>query len=427
MPNDKYTIHETAITDILSNLIGDTAKAVTSIPVTLGRAILGSKNNTNSYSSLAKATSNLVLTFPVIVDESVPLDTAKMISKSIEKKAVVMLQMLFAAISAQYNAKNAFELIQKVHNNLNTGDIEDYIQRMEVYGTKEDAVLVRNAVKAIMEDMKNINVEFSESYNKPIARFIIDPNNGSAYERTYYSEANTPNKNDRMSGHNTQGKEYPNIVPGDIKKANELMPTMMIINFVTKDDSGNIVKTTPAVVGVKAKIQYVSQEDMINRLASKNSDKNGLFNFIRATTREISFFKDFLFALDKAKLDTLGIRKGSTSSIWRILERRASKSRYNTALGKNNDAAAITSVIISRDSAEVLYKDYDLRLTPNTTLDIMNGYNLLAFFIADDIKQRVDFIYDDYSHQYETLSYSAIEREDNGDYKKIINLLAAKR
>ena len=69
------------------------------------------------------------------------------------------------------------------------------------------------------------------------------------------------------------------------------MPTLMTVNFVAQSDSGTPFNTF-CIVGVKAKLYPVDSADIITRLASKNKDNQGFNKFIRATTREISFWKD---------------------------------------------------------------------------------------------------------------------------------------
>jgi hypothetical protein len=169
---------------------------------------------------------------------------------------------------------------------------------------------------------------------------------------------------------------------------------------------------------------------MVNRIILKNGDKSGLFNLIRATTREISFFKDFLFAVKRAKIDAIAKSgRGSNSKIWKVLELRAHKSDLNRASGKNNtDCAAITSIIISKAEVELIKKEHRIDLMKvGTLIGIMRGYNLMCAVIVDDVAERVDFLYDDGEKQFETLSFMSLEREDsNGQLKKVINVLAAR-
>lgn len=392
-------IHETVISDL--GKLFEKFDGIDIIKKTFG----SNKGNINSASSIAKAASNLVLTFPVLVDESVSLNTAQILTRAIEGKALVMLQLLFSAISVQSlkDDETAFDVIGKIHKNLNSDDIEDYIQRMETMATNESYEALDHLMKTIREE--NIAIDtytFNESYPAPIDE-----------------DANTKSMNDVKN--RTTGGFITDIKDTDIKKVNNMMPSVLVVKLHNK----NSQITTNVAVGVKAKIQYVPQDEVIYRISSKNKDKNMLFNFIRSTTREISFLKDFLFALDKAKLDAIKIQK-SSNSVWKILERRAVRNRVRMF---NNDGGygGIVSLVISADTLATLNKEYDFKASISEVENLISQYNLLSFFVADDVNERATYLFDDASRQFTTVSYTALEKTDSKDYKKIINLLVGQR
>lgn len=392
-------IHETVISDL--GKLFEKFDGIDIIKKTFG----SNKGNINSASSIAKAASNLVLTFPVLVDESVSLNTAQILTRAIEGKALVMLQLLFSAISVQSlkDDETAFDVIGKIHKNLNSDDIEDYIQRMETMATNESYEALDHLMKTIREE--NITIDtytFNESYPAPIDE-----------------DANNKSMNDVKN--RTTGGFIADIKDTDIKKVNNMMPSVLVVKLHNK----NSQITTNVAVGVKAKIQYVPQDEVIYRISSKNKDKNMLFNFIRSTTREISFLKDFLFALDKAKLDAIKIQK-SSNSVWKILERRAVRNRVRMF---NNDGGygGIVSLVISADTLATLNKEYDFKASISEVENLISQYNLLSFFVADDVNERATYLFDDASRQFTTVSYTALEKTDSKDYKKIINLLVGQR
>lgn len=391
-------IHETVISDL--GKLFEKFDGIDIIKKTFG----SNKGNINSASSIAKAASNLVLTFPVLVDESVSLNTAQILTRAIEGKALVMLQLLFSAISVQSlkDDETAFDVIGKIHKNLNSDDIEDYIQRMETMATNESYEALDHLMKTIREE--NIAIDtytFNESYPAPIDE-----------------DANAMQMNDNKK---IKPAFVADIKDTDIKKVNNMMPSVLVVKLHTKESG----VTTNVAVGVKAKIQYVPQDEVIYRISSKNKDKNMLFNFIRSTTREISFLKDFLFALDKAKLDAIKIQK-SSNSVWKILERRAVRNRVRMF---NNDGGygGIVSLVISADTLATLNKEYDFKASISEVENLISQYNLLSFFVADDVNERATYLFDDASRQFTTVSYTALEKTDSKDYKKIINLLVGQR
>lgn len=75
---------------------------------------------TYSYSSAAKAASNLICVFPVLTSRTVSADTAQKISKFIEQKGCIILQMALQAANIS-NAKNGIDYLRNFHQNLNIG------------------------------------------------------------------------------------------------------------------------------------------------------------------------------------------------------------------------------------------------------------------------------------------------------------------
>ena len=93
-----------------------------------------------------------------------------------------------------------------------------------------------------------------------------------------------------------------------------------------------------------------------------------------------------------------------------------------------NDASSITTLIISKDTADLLEKQERIHVFNGAhILPIMEAYNIMCFCVVDEVLEKVHFLFDDGSGKYEVLSFTHLEREENNNYKKIINLLAASR
>lgn len=447
-----------------------------------------SKFNSSISRNIATAAKGLTAIFPVIVTEATPLDQAVMISKAVERKAVAMLQMLFAANQIT-SANNAYDYLNKFHNNIDdsldwskaniddvinaTNDIENIISANENANIRDlIEVNIKRGIEAVQEDIKmNCNYYLSEninpnSINNYIVRNVLDdiqvlgegavklqnggvpiPSKKSTSSRT--SITNKPSsKNVKPTNHTHSGspvnirrnESFDNntinlkssydvlnkmVIKSDIEKANEAVPSLMIINF--KSRYGDRTTLSTAVIGVKAMIHYVSSEDMINKVMLKNSDRNGLFNFIRATTREISFFKDFLFAVDRAKVDALSkAGKGSSSGIWKLLELRANEGKRRKSMLKNDaSCSAIATIVITKAEVDLIKKYHRIDISKAGTLkSIMRGYSIMCAAIIDDAIEKIDFLWDDGSQGFETYSFSSLEREESsGMYKKVINMI----
>lgn len=451
-------------------------------------------NKINIGSNIAKAAAGLTAVFPVIVTEAVPLDQAVMISKAIERKCVAMLQMLFAANQIT-TSTGAFEYMKRFHTNMDPSmdlsdmdvdDIIDYTNKGINYANESKSLLqladmdvddiivmsdqqtvvesnnyvknvlreanVSKIIKEVNEMTKELaNEEYVEEginyeslnefrctkvlneytfYSKSSSterKTEVKPKDDSNDVTTYITKTGYNNTSDVKNAYEILNK---NVLKTDIQKANEATPSLMVINFTSTVDNGDSIINT-CVIGVKARIHYVPSQEMITRIIMKNTDRRGFFNFLRATTGEIAFFKDFLFAIDKAKIDAVAkAGKGSTSKIWKLLELRADRAKLNKSAGRNTSAAAaISTIVISRAEADLIKKNNRIDITkPGTLLSIMRGYNLMCAVIVDEVSERCDFMYDDGTTNFETLSFMSLEREDSGgSYKKVINLLAKGR
>ena len=450
-----------------------------------GSSSTGFKMNSN----IAKEAKGLTAVFPVLVSESVSVEQAQMIAKAAERKYVTMFQMLFAA-SQITDAKSAQSYLKKFHNNITSSldlsdmtvdDVIDFANKLdeEVQTTALTNARITEATKAVLEDLA-----FNENYTKVLAENLnpVSLNNYKVktvfgdYKATQVSEANDDyyTVEDRSDSTEWEGRDDNNgnvykqrtntttrrtpitardraatlkdknatlkdkadiiskqIITTDIKKANEATPSLMIINFVTQADGRDNEIVNTAVIGVKCVIHYVPSSEMMNRMVLKNTDRRGLLNFIRATTGEIQFFRDFLFAIDRAKIDAVAkTSKGSNSRIWKMLEIRANRAKMNaTARADNAACAAITMLVLSKAEVDIIKQSYRLDLSKaSTMLSVMKGYNFIGVAVIDEVNEKVDFLYDDGTKNFETISFMSLEREQGaGEYKKMINTLVKGR
>lgn len=425
------------------------------------------KGNFVVNSNIARTSRALTAVFPVIVSKSVDIDKAVMVSKAIERKCVAMLQMLFSANQIT-NARDAKSFFGRFHKNLSSSldlskmSIDDFLEYTE--GLDEaseaysDAMYVKNGIQAVIEDtrmnihhvletqLKNgsladIKVSLTESrFNSATygirggttTRTDDDPNNRLAQQISRSGRTDVFYTNDALGPNEAkQAVEAlsKSILDGDIKKANEAQPSMVIVNFITIENGehGGVSQVmNTCVFGVKAMIHYVDPQDIVNRVVLKKSDSRGLFNLIRATTREISFFKDFLFAVNRAKVDAIARSgRGSTDRVWKLLELRADRLRGAKVSQANQAAsAAITTLVISKAEVDYIKQFHRIDLAKAGTLaGILRGYNMMACAIIDEVTERVDFLWDDGTSAFESLSFMSLEREESGSmYKKVINL-----
>lgn len=505
-------IHETVVADIFDTLkdgirlVGDTVNPKTA--------------KVRNARSIARATSGLTLAFPVICTNTLPLETATMIAKAIERKNVAMLQMAFSAYNITSDA-DAISHLSKFHTNLNLSkmDLDSFMDTMEMLG--ETSRIYTQEISAIREDCRrNLNFVLDDSINETSLLEFKEVNtmgrssiiyeaprpkdlNGKplsdddledlAYDNTgkgtsvddirwYYDQKNkedqlnfqkdkqaddkadsdrqyqfqkdkhADDKADRDRQYNLQrdrfgldtlktGIDYQDkqrqatvnktdyltkqLLPSDVKKANEMQPTLMIVNFYVNEKDRDLNVAQQFVCGVKSKLYAIDSSAIINKIITKHVDSDILLKLVKVSTREISFVKDFLLGLDDAKLDSLSrSKKGSGSAIFKALERRALNGKIRRSLRMENSAKAISTLVVSSEEAEELRKYENIDITnPKTVIPIMEKLNLLYFVIVDNTAESVNILTDGET-EFETYSFTSLERE-NGDaaYKKAINLI----
>lgn len=411
--------------------------------------------NKNNVGSIAKRTSNLVLVFPVICSTSINIKTASIITKAIERKCVSLLQILFSSTQLT-SVDNMYDYLKQFHNNLNLRSgitLDDFMTVMDKM-VDEGAIKVTDmeVYQAVKEDMHNINYYLSTELNptsindyrirkdmygeshiikeakaKPFGKYQKDMEDiiDRSVADNINKHASAIHKSSKDVDKQVDYFRY-QLSTGEVEKANELMPTTMMVNFTTKDDKNGTYYTTTGIIGIKAKLYPVDAMDICNRISSKVKDSNGLFNLVRASTREISFFKDLAFAIDKAKIDAVNMAKESNNAkMFKVLERRAQRNRFSSLLKKNN-ASPITSLVISQEEVEYLKKYNSVDMEKSyVTRSILENYNLMDIVIADESLEVAKFLFDDGDGVFEALTFDSLEKEaKDSSYKKVVNLMS---
>lgn len=420
MHNDCKALHETIIRDALDLL--DTIRD-TDVEDILDR----SKRNKYSQSSLAKLTDNLVCVFPVMVSTSLSIDSAIMIMKAIERKAAIMLQLLFSAYQIQ-DSDSVAGVLNQFHSNIKLNDkitVDDVINVMDRLSESTNGISVdRSALNTIREDMRNIQFYFEESVNPTSLNDLSISHN--PYDRSIKVEGFGGNRSSRRNTIRDINDISKSFSANDIKKANELIPTTLAVNFMVRNGDGEPIPFEGAVIGIKARLIPVSATDITNHMVSKVEDKNWLLQLVRATTREISFTRDFLFAIDKAKVDALShSRKGSSNPMWKVLERRAMGSKLKRLMGSANSYMAITTLCVSQEDIDYIKKENNVDFEDPSNIDpLFSNYNLMCVCVVDESLEVAKFMFDTGDGNWENYSFTSLEREDKDNtYKKVVNLM----
>ena len=456
------------------------------------------KNRTYSFSSAASAASKLIAVFPVLVSRSVSFDTARMISKYIEQKGCIILQLALQQLNIS-NADSGVEYLRQFHQNLNIGGddlaamgsiidaiinskssiqhnsatiagnvienkIYDLINWDEILENDTSIKITNQQMKELMEmfsdaekyqiydtklNERSINdfivKESSRDYKVTFKAFnevditlphsdiVADDNYWDRYQKTrkIYDNIQKDKDKDRekqeaLNKIKNRTGQVSFLKDQDVKKMNAAVPSLIIVKFYNSSDA---TVATEFIIGVKSKVLAVDSAEILRRIANDNRDGKSFLNIMRAITGELKM-SDFIFGLSRTKEDLKSTRiKGAYGDTWNLLQTRAAAAKMAVARGQRNDFAAITTVVISREDADDLFKEENLDITdPRVARHFMKSYNLLGFAITDDALESVKFLFDDGNTNFEEFSYRMLSKETEADtYRSMLKLMANNR
>lgn len=404
-----------------------------------------------SYNSAAASSSKLVAVFPLLVSKSVDASIAHRVSKYIESRGCIILQLALSANNIA-NSKNGMEYLRRFHQNLDIGgsNLNMMIQAMDDYIAQNESVKMSENTRKIKHelDIEYLNTLTESLYNLPtlyhsdrnlkvssievgkiqnMLREADAESNKIQYEVTF-GQSVLEADNSKNGGKDDDKEiiahhDTVKMMDNDVKKMNAGLPTILTVKFYSDNDSRN---STSFIVGVKSKIVGVNSDEIIRRIYNDNSDGKFFFNFMKAFTGETSFIKDFLLGLSTVEGDISSIRKkGAKGNVWKILQNRAQIAKTALKQKRTNVAAAITTVVITQTDADYLFKQHNVDVTdPAVAYRFMMSYNLLGFIIVDDSTESLKIMFDDGDKEFEILSYNALEKDTSDNaFKKAITLM----
>lgn len=449
-------------------------------------------NGSPLIGSISSYTKDLTMTFPLLTDTGISAETASMISRANERNIVTMFQMFFA--SQSFSGTNGIEILKSLHKNLGKDSIymadifkaaTDLAESGSIDYNSSYSVQLNNLINEMVKELKTPKKSFPvnsfsehsvndyvvlDIYGRTVVKeapeMIDDPahkgnsiskaqwdanrqyNNDLDAKKRYEDEAKEREKDrkerkdarkedrgDRLAKDeyernqdsylNAVNSNRNRLISAEVKKSNELQPTLIGVDYTTPAG-----QTRQFVAGIKSRIVPIDTMDIIERVVSKNKNKISFANFIKATTGETKFWRDFIFAAKQAKLNAKNAaKKGPAAQIWNMLEKRsAAAARNKYKADNNNDASRITGLVLSQNTVEYMKRvsNFDIE-KPANAKQIMDAYNLMSIFIADPSVETVKSIYDG-NDMYETQAYSFLQREGNEmNYKKVIDLMSNMR
>lgn len=380
-----------------------------------------------SYDSIAKQAKKGVMQFPAIASRSLSFENMVMIAKASEKNFAALLQVIFS-LNQVTTADSPLEYIEQFHQNTNTtihgpSDVIGYVFNSMIPETVKDKIHNLIAEGNMTYDQKyNMNTIQSMFLPKDPklvltveakqGNTIILPQKKSVILNVSPSAYATGGKGKSSGDKNPSGLQLPKDIFTDasMKKANELMPTMMHVRILKESKSGENSIFIDFIVGVKASIHPVDSQDIITHLVNLFQERGKLFNFIKWTTGEISFFKDLLFNIDAIKGEISDTRVGKSSQWWSVLKNIKAKRKLHS-FTRRNPVLPNAILIISMEEVEYIKANYGYDLLEDKSgQKIVDGFNILQVVIVD-ASSEVAYFFADGSERWDLITFKCLERE----------------
>lgn len=383
------------------------------------------KKNPNAGKSISKLSKDGIHQFPCICTTANKIESTSMVVKSCERNYASFLQVVYSmnSVVAMDDSTGVSDYLRKFHQNVDgKTDLGDVLSTfaIEAYDALQtnnlliEAITCDGCTQSMLIENRN---QLEDEMSSFVTTIVNEKYNPNARMKSFMEASGHDRSKSSIDSRAAQ------LTANDVKKSNELVPTTLLLKLTIQDKNGNVAGTTEIVVGVKCVIHPVSSEEMIANLANVNRGK--MFDFIRWTSGEISFFKDFLFNVDEIKTDVVNRSKGA-SKWWLTLKRRADSAKVGKRFFTSKTILPNATIICSMDEIQYLKanKNVDL-MAPFYINKLMEQYFLLGFVIIDESSQLVYFMFDG-NNDWETISFTGLERENSSksnDFKEMLKLI----
>ena len=398
-----------------------------------------------SYDSIAKQSKNSVMQFPFLASRSLTYENIQMVSKAGERNFAAFLQTIFSMNSIT-SVDSPTEYVRQFHQN----------SQSSVQGPSDVLTFVFNssipkeAQDLILEQVKEGNYLITDIFEftalndiyQPIdpKRLVLEgPSGRQQHNRNRNRNRNRNNQNNRNNnnggGHRSRRDDdrpeeplkmsLPRtiFVDADVKKANEMMPTLMSVRMYRDkgDGTGDYIEF---ICGIKATIHPINSEDMINHIVGVFQDRGTLFNVIRWTTGEISFFKDLIFNVEQIKGEIKDTRSGKASMWWTALKNIKAKRRLNK-LTLREPILPNASVVISMDEVDYIKANYGFNILEDESgRKLISALNILSLYVVDPSSEIV-YTFVDGGEHYQVNTFRSLERDAGNADRQFKDMLKA--
>lgn len=386
--------------------------------------------------SIARGANDATIQFPCLVSRSCPIDMANSCMRLLDRTYAEFVKIYFSmnnTIDISVDPTPAHYL-RKYHQNLSLESKDSPIHDdTEVYVSEDKKVCVTYEPTA--KGYFSIKEENARQLKPVLSQYDLRPFPGMAMEAPFdipddksprftpegqdailgaamakTARENEKRANDRMNALAQVGKNVyaPKLTDSDAQKANDMMPYGVEIKLMAINGEQEFVNYMTFIVGVKAVLHPIDSDDMTSNIIRTLTNSSNVFNFIRWTTGEISFFKDFLFNVKNIRDDIKG-RSGSGNPYFAALKRAKNAGVSVSKLGVHKMIPNATVIITDSECEYLKSRGYDLT-NPKIAKLLISKLFLMTFVILDEASRTISILYDG-SDDFQVYSIESLEKD----------------
>lgn len=392
------------------------------------------------HKSIAATANDSIFQFGCLTADTAPVNLATATVRLLDRNYASFVQIVLSQIANVDISvdKTPSQFLKRIHQNMRLESVDDEEERIiQERFYNGEMVMATNERKGIavlfsestdVKTNKDLYVMNLESSREWLSDFDLVPFFEADGELTNADIvrgmiANNSRKSIRADQELAQkisnGSRAPSLMDRDVKKINDLQPYALEVRLNVINDDNQFVEYWDIVVGVKTVLHVIKSDEIVENIIRAIQNKGIIFNMIRWTTGEISFFKDLLLHIDDMKADAKARQSGN--SAWFPTLKRLKDRKVNFRNFRMNQLVPNCTLVITSSEVEVLESKYGIMIKDTVMAKrLIDALFLMAFVILDDGSQTMDILYD-HADSFETYALETVQREMNLNSNRLAN------
>ena len=346
--------------------------------------------------SLRGRSDNFTLQFPIVVSNSLNTDSVEVIRNQVELERSADLCNVITNTPV-LNVTGSAGYLNQYHNNVYMGN------KSIINTANESAEAFAETNEKLMADPDE-DLEKKSLNTQTLPKELVEADDSSDEVIRRPEPSAKVLKADRLN------------------RSIPLMTRISNVNYAVRDmkDPKKIVEVInkkELVFGVKAVVHTVDHEDVVYFLGESSTRSNILARLIKLTTGELSFFKEFLFNIDRSKK----IATSKHSGVWATMNSMFTDEKMSQYQKKQGLIPTISLVVSAEEVEQVrINTGIDILTNSRAAAKIYDELYLLDFYVIDETNQLAHK-YLPRERKFDTYTLSSMSGSDLNDRNKTKN------